>query len=100
MFRLPLLIGIIALVPFTYSLPSSTSSLENRQGSGCFCGVITGLSCGSRKSSGLSLSGDCQAGVLYSCSQSFDNAVVSKRCLICDMRSQDGFDTCLLGLGL
>ncbi|KAH6705437.1 hypothetical protein BKA61DRAFT_617599 [Leptodontidium sp. MPI-SDFR-AT-0119] len=99
MLRLPLLLLLTCLlVPFALSSPSA--SFETRQGTGCFCGVITGLSCGSRTSTGLSLSGDCSPGTLYSCAVSFDNAVVSKRCLICDTSAQDGYDSCLLGLGL
>ncbi|KAH7311824.1 hypothetical protein BKA65DRAFT_574421 [Rhexocercosporidium sp. MPI-PUGE-AT-0058] len=74
MFRLPLLFLTSLLLPLTLSAPSP--SLETRQGTGCFCGVITGLSCGSRTSTGLSLSGDCATGTLYSCAESYDNAVV------------------------
>ncbi|PVH75993.1 hypothetical protein DL98DRAFT_642616 [Cadophora sp. DSE1049] len=118
MFRLLslLLTSLTLLLQPTLSLPTANpntspsspllastpqlSPITPRQGSGCFCGVITGTSCGSRTSTGLSLSGDCAAQTLYSCAVSFDNAVVEKRCLICREEGQDGFDGCLLGLGL
>ena len=86
--------------PSSPLIPNRNSNITPRQGSGCFCGVITGTSCGSRTSSGLSLSGDCASQTLYSCAVSFDNAVVEKRCLVCREEGQDGFDGCLLGLGL
>ncbi|KAG4411973.1 hypothetical protein IFR04_014879, partial [Cadophora malorum] len=110
MFRLftplTLTLTISLLLQPTLSAPTTPSSplipipnITPRQGSGCFCGVITGTSCGSRTSSGLSLSGDCTSQTLYSCAVSFDNAAVEKRCLICREEGQDGFDGCLLGLG-
>lgn len=76
------------------------SPLTTRQNTGCYCGTLTGTSCGSRTSSGLSLSGDCAANVLYTCTERFGNAEVDESCLICDAGGQDGYDSCALGLGV
>ena len=99
-------LSLHALLALTFAItlasasPLSSLSLNRSQNTGCYCGTLTGTSCGSRTSTGLSLSGDCSANVLYSCKEQFGTAQVDLTCLVCDSQGQDGFDSCLLGLGL
>ncbi|EPE35403.1 hypothetical protein GLAREA_11102 [Glarea lozoyensis ATCC 20868] len=96
-----LLILLLTTLPLALSSPAaSPSDLSARQNTGCYCGVLTGTSCGSRTSTGFSLSGSCNANYVYECTEQFGNARVKSQCLICNSGGQDGFDACLLGLGL
>lgn len=96
MVRIPLTLTLLTtLLPFSLCSPAS---LTERQNTDCYCGVLTGTSCGSRTSSGVSLSGDCSANTLYNCTAQFGNAEVVQPCLICSDSGQDGYDSCVADL--
>ncbi|KAF8860226.1 hypothetical protein BDZ45DRAFT_724754 [Acephala macrosclerotiorum] len=73
MFRLPRLI-LVTLFASILATPITPSELVERQNTGCYCGALTGDSCGSRTSSGLSLSGTCSSNIVYTCTEQFGNA--------------------------
>jgi hypothetical protein len=70
-----LTIAIATPTPLADIPASLSSNVQPRQNTGCYCG--------SRKSSGLSLSGDCANNELYNCTEQYDSAEVQMSCLIC-----------------
>jgi len=97
MFWSPVLTLLILLAIFSLSF---SATLDTRQNIGCYCGTLTGDSCGSRTSSGVSLSGSCEANKLYHCEEQFGNAQLKSTCLICSAGGQDGYDSCALNTGV
>jgi hypothetical protein len=97
-----LVVSLLGLLSVTYSSPTplvdASAALAPRQNTGCYCGSVSGLSCGSRVSSGYGLQGDCPSNDLFACSEPFANAQVNQSCLVCVQGKVDGNDSCLLGL--